>query len=150
MPRPRRDSARPHRLSVARLAAPIALALLLSVVGCNSSTKSANSNAPLPIVNASPVPQPDENILALKVTLSGGKFDADTYTQLPGATRLIVDTQDGPYTFSIDRLVDPRELPASGSTVILFNVTDPGRYTMHASRNGQQTTATLEIGRAHV
>lgn len=44
--------------------------------------------------------------------------------------RVVLETRGGPYLFSIDGLVDRRELPDAGTTVVLVNVTAPGRYTI--------------------
>ena len=60
-------------------------------------------------------------------------------------------TEGGPYLVSIDGLVDRRELPASGTTVILYSVSDPGRHTMRADVSTDSTaaathaTATLDV-----
>ena len=137
------------RVRVARR--PLLAALLLAVgLGC-TTRQAAVSDAPLPMVSTSPVPQPKENIEALMVQIVDGHFDSDIYTQQPGATRLIVKTEGGPYLFSIDGLVDRRELPASGTTVILYSVSDPGRHTMRADVGTGSTaaathaTATLDV-----
>lgn len=80
-----------------------------------------------------------------------GHFDSDIYTQLPGATRMIVKTQGGPYLFSIDDLVDRREVPANGEDVVLYSVSAPGRHTMRAdistttSATAAQATAILDV-----
>ncbi len=128
----------------------LAMASATTVGGC-TTRKSATSDAPLPIVNVSPVPQPGENIEALVVQISNGHFEHDVYAQQPGATRLVLRTQGGPYLFSIDGLVDRRELAANAETVVLYSVTDPGRYTMHAALStsadptASEATATLDV-----
>ena len=128
----------------------LATLLLGATLGC-TTRQAAVSDAPLPMVSTSPVPQPGENIEALMVQIVDGHFDNDVYTQQPGATWLIVKTEGGPYLFSIDGLVDRRELPANATTVILYSVSDPGRHTMRADLSttttvaAAQATATLDV-----
>jgi hypothetical protein len=137
--------------SGARFAGPLLLAtLLVAGVGC-TTRRGAESDAPLPLVSTSPVPQPDENIQALVVTIVDSRFDSDVYTQQTGATRMVVKTHGGPYLFSIDDLADRRELPASGTTEILYSISDPGRHTMRADLStstaaaATHATATLDV-----
>jgi hypothetical protein len=122
-----------------------------ATVACTAGEEGAYSDAPVPYVGASPVVQIDENMDALVIQISNGHFDRSLYEQQTGDMRLLVRTEGGPYLFSIDDLVDRRELPESGSTVILYSVSAPGRHTMHlalstpTSATATEETATLDV-----
>jgi hypothetical protein len=113
---------------------PVAGVLLVATLGC--TTRQATTPAALP-VTATATPQPQQNDQTLTVQIDNGHFNKDIYQELPGATRLVVSTQGGPYLFSINNLVDARQLQPNTSTQIDYEVSDPGRYVLRA----QTTTA---------
>jgi len=57
----------------------------------------------------------------------------------------------GPYLFSIERLVDRRELPQNRDTVINYDTSTPGQFTMRAylstpdGTSSEVVTAVLDI-----
>ena len=133
-----------------RLTTGLIVIMLGAGVAC-TTRQGAYSDAPVPYVGASPVVQVDENMDALVIQISNGHFDHSLYEQQTGDMRLLLRTEGGPYLFSIDELVGPRELPESGSTVILYSVSAPGRHTMHlalstpTSATATEETATLDV-----
>jgi hypothetical protein len=124
--------------------------LLLMTAGC-TTRKSATSEEPPPIVTLSPGAVPDNNPQQIVIQVSNNQFERDIYECQPGDVTLVLRTSDGPYLFYVDRLVDRRELAANTETVVRFNVSDPGRYTMHLalstpqSATATETTATLDV-----
>src|SRR5262249_5286481 len=85
------------------------------------------------------------------VHIANGQFDESVYEQQTGNMRLVLRTEGGPYLFSIDDLVQPRELPESGSTVVQYSTSAPGRDRMHAALStstdatATEATATLDV-----
>src|SRR5579884_1692823 len=111
----------------------VTMVALVVAVGC-TTRQGAQPDQPLPVSTASPVPQPQQantDLQTITVTITNNQFDHDVYQAHPGDTRLVMRAHGGPYLFSIDRLVDQRELPADTETVVLVSITDPGQYTMH-------------------
>src|SRR5437667_12039250 len=96
-----------------RLNTALMIIILGASVAC-TTRQGAYSNAPVPYVGASPVVQVDENMDAVVIQISNGHFDHSLYEQQTGDMRLLLRTEGGPYLFSIDELVGPRELPESG------------------------------------
>jgi hypothetical protein len=128
----------------------VALATSLGV-GC-TTRQGASSDVPGPLVTNEQSVQVDaENINAVVVHIANGQFDHNMYEQQTGNMRLVLSTEGGPYLFSIDGLVDPRELPASGSTVVQYSVSAPGQHTMHVALStptdatATEATATLDV-----
>jgi hypothetical protein len=123
---------------------------MTATVAC-TTREGAYSDVPVPYVGASPVVQIDENMDALVIQISNGHFDHSLYEQQTGDMRLLLRTEGGPYLFSIDGLVGPRELPESGVTVILYSASAPGRHVMHlalstpTSATATEETATLDV-----
>ena len=93
------------------------------------------SRGDVPVVGDPPVAAPQQNDQVLRVTILDGSFSSNVYEEQSGATQMIVISTGGPYLFAIDRLVDRRELAAEGATVIDYDTSAPGQYTMHAYRS---------------
>src|SRR5438128_7332630 len=106
-------------------------ALLALLVGCTTRDGTISGLVP-PLVSETPVAAPQQDDQTLWITVFNGKFLSTLYEEQPGATQLLVVTEDGPYLFEIDSLVGPRELPANTETMILFDVSAEGQYTMRA------------------
>src|SRR5215469_4445 len=128
----------------------VALAASLGV-GC-TTRQGAYSDVPGPLVTGEQnVQVDDENINAVVVHIANGQFDESVYEQQTGNMRLVLRTEGGPYLFSIDDLVQPRELPESRSTVVQYSTSAPGRHTMHAALSTSTdatatgATATLDV-----
>ena len=125
-------------------------ALMTLVVGCTTRTEPI-SQAGLPMVTNTPVAAPQQVDQTLRVTIVDGRFAASTYEELPGATQMLVITSGGPYVFEIDQLVAQREIAADAQTVINYDVSAPGQYTMRVYRSTPTgtspdfTSAILEI-----
>jgi hypothetical protein len=104
------------------------------------------------LVTLSPVgAAPDKDLKDVPIQIANTAFERDIYEVQPGDVSLLIRTKGGPYLFRIDQLVDRRELPADSETRVLFNVTNPGRYTMHVAlstptdASAQEATATLDV-----
>jgi hypothetical protein len=88
---------------------------------------------------------PPQDIQELRVTVDASGFDADRYHAQARATRLVVTAQGGPYTLSIDRLLQPQPLQANGTTQIGLTLpADPGPYVMALS-GATDDTAVLDV-----
>jgi hypothetical protein len=111
----------------------IAAAMAL-LVGCTARTEPI-SQAGLPMVTNTPVAAPQQLDQTLRVTIVDGHFADTTYEELPGATQMLVITAGGPYVFEIDKLVAQREIAADAQTVITYDLSAPGQYTMRAYRS---------------
>jgi hypothetical protein len=104
------------------------------LVGCTSRSEPI-SQAGLPIASGSPIAAPQQDSQTLRVTILDGHFASTTYEELPGATQMLVITAGGPYVFEIDKLVARREIAADAQTVITYDLSAPGQYTMRAYRS---------------
>jgi hypothetical protein len=104
---------------------------MLMLVGCTTVSVPIR-DIQVPQVYQTPVAAPQQNDQTLRVTISDGHFASNLYIEQAGATQLLVISVGGPYLFEIDNLVGRRELPADGETVINYDVSTPGQYTMHA------------------
>jgi hypothetical protein len=104
---------------------------MVMLVGC-TKVSTPISNVQQPQVYDTPVAVPQENNQTLRVTIVDGHFASNLYVEQAGATQLLVISVGGPYLFEIDNLVGRRELPADGGTVINYEVSTPGQYSMHA------------------
>jgi hypothetical protein len=128
------------RFKAALVAAILVLTPLLA--GC-SLVNPPTTRVQLPLAGDPRVPVPQQNDQVMRVTLLNGKFDATQYSEQTGATQMIVIATDGPYLFEIDNLVDRRELPAYGGTVINFDTGKTGYYTMRAYRSTSDGTSSV-------
>jgi hypothetical protein len=132
---------------------PIVLAasLMLALLGACTTTNIPISTEQLPEVNATPVAAPQQNDQVLRDTILNGKFSSNSYEEQSGATQMLVISTGGPYLFEIDHLVDRRELVPDEATVINYDTSAPGEYTMHAylstpeGTSSEAATATLYI-----
>jgi hypothetical protein len=80
------------------------------------------------------------------IQITDGRFDGGWYRQPTGQARLLVNTRGGTCLFSIDRLLEPRELSATGTTEIPLRLSEPGQHTMRVrGRAGRTATAVLDI-----
>jgi hypothetical protein len=76
---------------------------------------------------------------------------SNIYEELPGATQMLVITSGGPYVFEIDHLVAQREVAANAQTVITYDLSAPGQYTMRAYQStpagtsAEFSSAVLEV-----
>ena len=104
------------------------------LVGCTTRTEPI-SQAGLPTEDLTPVAAPQQLDQTLRVTILDGRFASSIYEELPGATQMLVITAGGPYVFEIDKLVAQREIAADAQTVIDYDLSAPGQYTMRAYRS---------------
>jgi hypothetical protein len=109
-------------------------AVMALIVGCTTRTEPI-SQVGLPMVTDTPVAVPQQVDQTLRVTIIDGHFVSTLYEELPGATQMLVITAGGPYVFEIDRLVARREIAANAQTVINYDLSAPGQYTMRAYRS---------------
>src|SRR5438105_12073033 len=105
--------------------------VMLFFVGCTKESAPI-SDVPLPQVDDTPVAAPQQDDQTLRVTIIDGHFASTLYEEQPGATQLLVISVGGPYLFEVDNLIGPREIPADGGTMIQYDVSAAGQYTMHA------------------
>jgi hypothetical protein len=115
-------------------------AVLALIVGCTTRTEPI-SQAGMPMVTNTPVAAPQQLDQTLRVTIIDGHFASTTYEELPGATQMLVITVGGPYVFEIDKLVAQREIAADAETVINYDLSAPGQYTMRAYRSTAMGTS---------
>jgi hypothetical protein len=111
---------------------PVLTAALMLLLAACTARQGTVSDAGLPIVSETPVAVPQQNDQTLRVTIENGRFASTIYQEQTGATQLLVITLGGPYLFEIDNLVDRRELAANSRTVIDYDTSAPGQYTMRA------------------
>lgn len=138
----------------ARLLEGMAVAALMTLVVACTERQGTSATAPLPVAAtayASPdgrtVPvakDPPQDIQELRVTVAASGFDADRYHAQARATRLVVTTQGGPYTLSINGLLQPQTLQANGTTQVGLTLPDPGPYVMELS-GATADTAVLDV-----
>ena len=130
--------------------AGIAVPALALTAACTTTNPPIVGNQ-LPLGSSTPVAEPQQNDQVLRVTIINGKFDSSIYSEQSGATQMIVISTAGPYLFEIDSLVDRRELAAYGGTVINYDASSPGAFTMRAylstsdGTNPLADTAMLQI-----
>lgn len=122
----------------------LALAVAGGTVACGGDTKTARESEGIANTTPRAINELPQEIQRLAVVIADGKFDHDRYAMQPGAMRLLVTTRGGPYTFMIDPLVTPRELPANATTEIGFTAPEPGDYTMKLT-GPAEATATLNV-----
>lgn len=140
--------------SPCRPVAGLGLGVLVLIGAACTERQNVSGAGPLP-VEATAYPSveargvqvakdPPQDIQELRITVTAGGFEADRYDAQARATRLVVTTQGGPYTFAIDRLLQPRQLPADGTTEISLTLPDPGLYTLQLT-GGTSDTAVLNV-----
>jgi hypothetical protein len=110
------------------------------IVGCTTRSEPI-SQAGLPMVTNTPVAAPQQIDQTLRVTIQDGRFASSTYEELPGATQMLLITTGGPYVFEIDNLLPKREIAADTQTVITYDLSAPGQYTMRAYRGTATATS---------
>ena len=121
----------------------LSIVCLLGVVTACTTTQPPIVREQLPIGSDTPVAAPQQNDQVLRVTILNGKFDSSIYSEQAGATQMLVISTEGPYLFEIDRLVDRRELPEYGGTVINYDATRPGEFTMRAYLSNTDGTSSV-------
>ena len=139
--------------SAARAATVILLLAALPMLGGGCTDRqTVTGQGPLPVLPTA-YPNTDtgavaksapQDIQELRVTIVGGRFDSDRYSAQSRPVRLVVTTNGGPHTLSIDGLLDPTALPVDGTTEIGLTLPNPGDYTMRLSGNAQ-ATAVLNV-----
>lgn len=73
-----------------------------------------------------------------------GRFESERYTIQGTEIRIIFETEGGPYTLTIERVVPrPQHLAANAETDVGFVATEPGDYTMRIEET--EATATLTV-----
>lgn len=87
-----------------------------------------------PIVNS-----PPQDIQLLRVTIDGGRFNADIYDVQIRSTRLQITTVGGPYQFRIESLVQERTLAPDSNIEVALSPSAAGTFTMQVSGNGSDT-----------
>jgi hypothetical protein len=85
-----------------------------------------------------------EDVQRVPIQVVDGRFVNDVYATQTGPARLRVTTLGGPYTMSIDQLLQPRELPANATTEIPLTLPDPGEYTIQLA-GAARDTAVLNV-----
>ncbi|MDQ6880968.1 MAG: hypothetical protein M3150_02625 [Pseudomonadota bacterium] len=127
-------------------------AIVLVRLGCTTREGATNAR-PLPLATIDPQqPEPATDMQQIAIQISSdGRFDHDVDEAQSGDARLVLRTHGGPYLFSVDQLVDRRELPANRETAVVVRFTPPQRYTMHlalstpATATATEATATLDV-----
>jgi hypothetical protein len=117
------------------------VAVLALLVGCTTRTETISDVIP-PLVSEAPVAAPQQNDQTLQVTILDGHFVSTRYEEMPGATRMLVTVEGGAYEFEIDQLVPRRELAADAQTVVNYDLSAPGEYTMRAYQSTPAGTST--------
>ena len=113
--------------------------IMLAAVAC-TERETVTGTGPLPVAaTAYPSPtgsdgpvavDPPQDMQELRIGIVAGRFDADRYDVQPRATRAYVTAQGGPYTLSIEDVLQPRQLPADPTTSIGLSLSRPGEYAM--------------------
>ncbi len=85
-----------------------------------------------------------QNVQEMDVHVRAGAFEPDWLQAQTGPIRLAVTTQGGPYTLTIEPLVDPRPLPADSTTYVGFDAPAPGEFTLRLQER-PESTATLAV-----
>lgn len=139
--------------SVLRAATGLLIVVIVPILGAGCTDRQpVTGQGPLPVLPTA-YPQtdtgavaksPPQDIQELRVTIGGGRFDADRYSAQSRPVRLIVTTTGGPHTLSIDGLLNPTELAIDGTTEIGLTLPNPGDYTMRLS-GGVEATAVLNV-----
>jgi hypothetical protein len=119
------------------------IVLALVCIACTEREASTQAIPVAPTAIESPVPNVSTDVQLVDIVITDGRFGNDIYATQVGPSRLEITTHGGPFTFEIDPLVAPRELPANSTTTIGLTAPDPTRYTMRLSGGGATSTATL-------
>ena len=85
-----------------------------------------------------------QDVQEIPMQVTGDSVDPNWVDVQTGPVRLAVTTRGGPYTLTIDPLVDPRALPADTTTYVGFDAPAPGEFTMRLTGAGS-ATATLNV-----
>jgi len=85
-----------------------------------------------------------QDVQEIPLQVTGDNFDPNWVDVQTGPVRLAVTTRGGPYTLTIDPLVDPRALPADTTTYVGFDAPSPGEFTIRLTEAGT-ATATLNV-----
>jgi hypothetical protein len=142
------DALTPHHLMAA-----LGLAGLLAFSGGCTEREAVTGRGPLPVAaTAYPNPtgdvvvakSPPQDIQELSIQVVDGRFDSDRYAAQSRPTRLVVSARGGPYTLSIDGLLQPQQLPVDGTAEIGLTLPDPGDYTMRLGGSAS-ATAVLNV-----
>ena len=114
------------------------LALTAGSAACSPSEPNWRPAA-APLEPPTALAERPQEIEQLRVVITDGQFGAGRYDPNPGVIRLWVIAQGGPYTLSIDPLLDPTELPGDRIQSVDFTAPQPGQYTMGLSGAGAGT-----------
>lgn len=139
---------------IERVAAVVGLTVFLTFgAGC-TERQGVTGAGPLPVAGtAYPKPagsdvavakSPPEDIQELRVGVAYGRFDSDRYSAQSRPTRIIITTQGGPYTLSIEGVSQPQPLAANTTTEVSLTLPNPGDYTMRLS-GAAEATAVLNV-----
>ena len=145
------------RPGAARLSAALLLFFGSAVVaGACTEREETTGDAPLPVAataypspggTAGPIAKdPPQDIQELVIEVVNGRFTADFYSMQRGNARLRITTRGGPYTFSVDGLLQPRELPTDSTTTIAINAPQEGDYPMQLENGARATLNVRPIG----
>ena len=127
--------------SLPRLAAAVLASIGLAVMSMACTEREATTGrAPLPVAaTAYPSPtandvsvakSPPEDTQELRVEIVNDQLDSDRYSVQSRPVRIRVTSRGGPYTLSIDQLLQPQHLTPDSTTAIGLTVPDPGDYTV--------------------
>jgi hypothetical protein len=85
-----------------------------------------------------------QDVQEIPIQVTSNSFDPNWVDVQTGPVRLAVTTRGGPYTLTIDPLVDPRALPADTTTYVGFDAPSPGEFTIQLTGTGS-ARATLNV-----
>lgn len=120
--------------------------LVCVAVLLTGGTERADATEQRPLAVESPIPgtaKPPLDVQELPVRVDGGRFSADIYSAQTGPTVIVVMGTGGPYTLSVDSLVQPAPLAANAVTRIELTAPQPGEFTMRLAETGD--TAVLNV-----
>lgn len=140
------------------------LAVLLAVVlvgvlaGCGATDPGTTASAKTEGARVTPTvgggeSEPDgppivtapQDVRQLSVGIADGQFSHERYDVQAGSTRLLIAVSRGPYTLSIDQVLQPTDLPETGSVEIEINVDSPGEHQMQVVRPGETQPADTAV-----
>jgi hypothetical protein len=116
--------------------------LLLGLITGSAACNEADPNwrpASAPLASPTALAERPQEIEQLSVEITDGRFNAERYDLDPGAIRLRVTTHGGPYTLTIDPILDPHPLPGDQTVSVDFTVPGPAQYIMRLSGGGAGT-----------
>jgi hypothetical protein len=85
-----------------------------------------------------------QDVQEIPIQVTGDSFDPNWVDVQTGPVRLAVTTRGGPYTMTIDPLVDPQALPADATTYVGFDAPAPGEFSIRLTGAGS-ASATLNV-----